>query len=249
MTTAVLAALAVGYFVTQPDGSSETDKSAQQIAECLARYPMPGDAVGFARRVRDRHSMCGGADVLEYTDLADPLLDTTRPSVRLVLRIHFDEVNDLLVHRDAVTACYRLEFNYYGLMEGDPHRVDCPKDAAAITPPPEPRKGLPSNMWDAVEKTLQTLPPAPGKDDVLAAIQAKLPVPVVKPPTLDVAVQDKVVVVAASSTDRGELECQFAVKTEAGEVDLWYPDRSKVPANEFRCDATTALERHPAEAD
>lgn len=247
MSAAVLAAGAAAYFVLRPEGSSETDESAKRTAECLAKYPMPGDAVGFARRLQDHYSLCGGADLLEYTDIGDRLADTEKPSVRLVLRIHLDEFTGWFVHRDAVTACYRMEFNYYGLIEGDPDRVDCPPNAAALTPPPAPRKGLPSNMWDAVENSLETLPPTPSKDEVLAAIQAKLPPPVVNPPTLDVAVQGKVVVVAAGSTDRGELECQFAVRTEAGEVDLWFPDRSK--AQEFRCDTTTALQRHPTEAN
>ncbi|SER40636.1 hypothetical protein SAMN05216188_11147 [Lentzea xinjiangensis] len=248
LTTVALVAGVAGYFATRPEGSSYTDADAERTAECLAKYPMPADAAGFARRLQDRYSLCGSSDVLEYSDIGDRLADTTRPSVRLVIRIHHDAYSAWFTHRDAITACYRMEFDYYGLVDGHPDRVACPPGAAALTPPPVPRKGLPSTMGDVVRRTLEALPPAPAENEVRAAIQAALPPPVVNPPTLDVAVRDSVVAVAAGSTDRGELECQFAVRTATGEVDLWFPDRSKVPVSEFRCDAATALHRHPAEA-
>ncbi len=67
---------------------------------------------------------------LRAVELQDPL-------ARLVLLVHLDEEEAGFTRVPAVTTCYEARFNYYGVM-GSPRRLACPRDAAPITPPPEP---------------------------------------------------------------------------------------------------------------
>jgi len=242
LLAAVLAV--VGYFVWRPAGDGATDDDAARSAECLARYPVPGSAAGFAYRELEWYSQCGGWDVIEYTDIGNRLADTEKPSSRLVIRIHHDEYKALLVHKDAMTACYRVEFNYFGLADG-PSRVNCPPGAPALLPPGIPHDGVPGNYADAFKATLSALPPAPGRDEVLTAVRAQLPpLPTDeygqpwREPTLDAVVENGDIGIVA---DGGRDKCLEGVRLADGTVTVGMAAPSDIPNATRGCGAEGAL--------
>ncbi|MET8762848.1 hypothetical protein [Lentzea sp. NPDC004782] len=242
LLAAVLAVLA--YFAARPAGDGATDDSADSSAECLARYPVPDSAAAFARRELEWYSQCGGWDVIEFTDIGNRLTDTKKPSSRLVIRIHHDEYNALWVHKDAVTACYRMEFNYFGLADG-PSRVHCPPGAPALLPPGIPHDGVPGNYADAFKAALSALPPAPSRDEVLTAVRAQLPpLPTDeygqpwREPTLDAAVENGEIGVVANG---GRDKCLEGVRLADGTVTVGMAAPSDIPNATRGCAAEGAL--------
>lgn len=241
LIAAVLVTLA--YVASRPEGNGSTDDSADRSAECLARYPVPDSAASFARRELEPYSQCGGWDVLEYTDFGDRLADTQKPSSRLVIRIHEDEYSGMLVHRDAVTACYRMEFNYYGLADG-PDRVDCPAGAPALLPPGIKHDGVPDDYADAFRTALSALPPAPNREEVLAAVRAKLPpLPIDehgqpwREPTLDAFAENGEISVVA---DGGRGKCLEGRRLADGTVAVAVQTPSDTPNATKTCTAEGA---------
>ncbi|KJK35224.1 hypothetical protein UK23_43045 [Lentzea aerocolonigenes] len=242
LIAAVLATLA--YIVSRPEGNGSTDDSADHSAECLARYPVPDSAASFARRELEPYSQCGGWDVIEYTDLGDRLADTQKPSSRLVIRIHEDEHDAMWTHRDAVTACYRMEFDYFGLA-GGPDRVRCPAGAPALLPPGIKHDGVPDNYAEAFKTALSTLPPAPNRDEVLTAVRAKLPpLPIDehgqpwREPTLDAFVENGEIGITADGT-KGQ--CLEGTRLADGTIKVAAQTPSDMPNAVKTCTAEGAL--------
>ncbi|MDT7788303.1 MAG: hypothetical protein QOF58_6722 [Pseudonocardiales bacterium] len=242
LIAAVLVALA--YIASGPAGDGSTDDSADRSAECLARYPVPGSAAEFARRELEPDSQCGGWDVIEYTDVGDRLADTRKPSSRLVIRVHHDEYSAMFVHKDAITACYRMEFDYYGLADG-PDRVDCRPGAAALLPPGIKHDGVPDNYADAFKTALSALPPAPNRDEVLTAVRAKLPpLPIDehgqpwREPTLDAFVENGEIGLVA---DGGRGKCLEGTRLADGTVAVAVQAPSDTPNATKTCAAEGAL--------
>ncbi|WP_394616789.1 hypothetical protein JNUCC0626_45395 [Lentzea sp. JNUCC 0626] len=155
-----------GYVNSLPPGNSSTDDSAENTAHCLAKYPVPDTAARFTARAQDVYSGCGGTEVLEATDIGNRLVDTEEPSARLVLLIDMPGHQGMFSKQDPVTACYQVEFNYFGLDNG-PDRIDCPQDPF--------RPGIPDGYENAFKAVLAELPPTPAEEDVRKALQAKLP--------------------------------------------------------------------------
>lgn len=120
LTAAVLAAGTTAYFVTRPEGDWRTDAHAERAAQCLTRHPT-ARAHGF-------DLSCGDWEVVEDATLADRLADPDKTSKRMVIRIHYDALQAGFNYDPAITACYRMYFNYYGL-SGGPSRVHCPAGA------------------------------------------------------------------------------------------------------------------------
>ncbi|GAA5121888.1 hypothetical protein [Haloechinothrix salitolerans] len=85
--------------------------------------------------------------VLEATDLDQE--SPGDPIARLVWRIHRDESGSGWHHSPAFDACYRVEFNEYGVVT-DPSRIDCPENATAYTPPPVPKRNIPREFRPAL---------------------------------------------------------------------------------------------------
>lgn len=108
------------------EGTAETDRQAATIATAIS-YPRQSSAAGFERAVlATTRAKSSGFAVLEAHDItAKTLMD---PLARLVILLHSDESESGLQTNPAVTACYRMDFNYYGAI-GTPKRIHCPKEA------------------------------------------------------------------------------------------------------------------------
>ncbi|GAA3655416.1 hypothetical protein GCM10022267_47000 [Lentzea roselyniae] len=246
LLTAVVAA-AVYLVVSGPDGNDATDKKAQQVADRIG-YPVGADANAYARS-----ALAGDPDpkyfaVVEITD--SPTNDAQKVRASLVFRIYDPGTTESdqpwrLWEEDPVTACYRADFNYYGVTDGGPERVRCPEHAKPITPPPAQRTGVPDTYPDAFKKILAELPPTATKDAVLAALREKLPpVPVDEqtklpqvPPHLDAVVKDGDIGVVA----KGGGDCLTGVRLADGTVEAWYPRRVHVQPGELGCSGESAL--------
>lgn len=106
-------------------GNAETDRQARTLAEAVS-FPRQTSAAGYEQalwatpRARSR-----GFDVLDAVDVRAKSL--TDVSAKLLVLIHEDEQGQGFQHIAAVTACYRMLFNYYGVV-GEPQRVACPKE-------------------------------------------------------------------------------------------------------------------------
>ena len=81
----------------------------------------------------------GRVTVVDVTELAAN--DPTDPFGKLTYRVPLDGSTAGLIETGPVTACYRAEFGFYGVV-GSPRRIRCPKDAVpvriAATPAGEP---------------------------------------------------------------------------------------------------------------
>ncbi|MDX3663388.1 hypothetical protein PV646_39380 [Streptomyces sp. ID05-26A] len=243
-----VALVATAYFATRKsDSTAFTDEKARQVAERIG-YPVPRDADAYARAALQREPDQESFAILEITDRKP--LDAEEVRASLVFRIHDPGVdkptwNSWQSGRDPVTACYRADFNYYGVMDGGPESVPCPAGARPIVPPPVQRTAVPDTYPDAVKTILTALPPASTKDEVLAALRAGLPPMPVDPesklpwadPRLDVFVEEGAVgVVAASGTD-----CLNGVRLADGTVASWYPPRVQTQPGEIGCSGEAAL--------
>lgn len=169
------------WLVPSAAGDAETDRQSDTLADAIS-YPRQADAAGFARAaLATTLGRSGNFGVLEITDLPH---DAPRdPMARLVWRIHVDRPDTgWNFHSEIFDACYRVEFNYYEASSG-PSRITCPANAAAITPPPVPRRDIPPEFAPALETVLGHLPATPGPPEVRAALTAGMPAPPVDPDT------------------------------------------------------------------
>lgn len=235
------------YVVARPAGSGYTDDWAAEIAERIA-YPAGPDADSYARSALKWNDDQERFAILEITDR--PTTSAEEARVSLVFRLHDPGTSDdppytwRLWEREPVTACYRADFNRYGVV-GEPSRVHCPADAMPVVPPPAPRTGVPAEYTGAVEKVLAELPPAPTAEEVLAALRAGLPplpvdaetgLPWIEP-RLDAAVRDGEVGVVAA----GGGQCLNGVRLRDGTTAAWYPPRVQTQPGEIGCSGEGAL--------
>ncbi|USX52045.1 hypothetical protein [Lentzea sp. HUAS12] len=247
----VLLVVALGvtaYVVSRPDGDSTTDEMAERIATRIG-HPRGTDGNAYARAALEGTTDPKYFAVLEVTD--SPTDDPQKVHASLLFRVHHPGTSESqqpwrLWEVDPVTACYRADFNHYGVAEGGPDRVACPAGARPITPPPAQRTGVPENYLAAFETILAALPPAPTPDEVLAALRAKLPpMPVDErtrlpwaEPRLDAFVKDGNVGVIAA----GGGSCLNGVRLADGTVAAWYPPRVQTRPGEFGCAGQSALQ-------
>ncbi|SMD17123.1 hypothetical protein [Lentzea albidocapillata] len=241
-------ALAVtAYVAGQPDGNSATDEKARQVAERIG-YPRGTDGNAYARS-----ALWGNTDqkyfaVLEITD--SPTTDPEKVHASLLFRVHHPGTSESppsfrLWDEDPVTACYRADFNHYGVTEGGPGRVRCPADARPVVPPPTQLTGVPEDYLEAFKTILTALPPNPTADEVLAALRANLPPVPVDPetklpwaePRLDAFVKDGAVGIVAG----GGGSCLNGVRLANGTVEAWYPPRVQTQPGEIGCSGQSAL--------
>jgi len=175
------ALVAFFWLVPSPAGDAGTDRQSKTLADAIA-YPRQADAAGFARAALATPLGRGGRfGVLEATDL--PHDDAKDPMARLVWRIHHETpAEDWNFGPRTFDARYRVEFDYYGTSSG-PSRITCPANAAAITPPPLPRRDIPPGFAPALEAVLGHLPATAGLPEVHAALVAGMPAPPVDPET------------------------------------------------------------------
>jgi hypothetical protein len=115
-----LAAACVG-----PEGSPETDRIATVVADAIS-FPRQETAAGYAEAAAATSAgVDGRLTVIDVQELdADELDD---PLGRLVFLVHIEGEQGAVFSTEPVTACYRAEFNHYGVI-GEPDRVDCPTE-------------------------------------------------------------------------------------------------------------------------
>lgn len=229
-------------------GNAETDRQAATLANAIS-WPRQDSAAGFARAaLATSLGKSSGFSVLEARDLDAPQL--TDPMAHLVIRIHHEGSESGFSRTDPVTACYSLDFNYYGII-GTPDRITCPDNATAITPPPEPRREIPPGSDTALQSILTSLPATPNEADVMTALRTGLPAPPVDLETRLAGVAPEVaatvngvdVGVAIRMVDGSSgIECLFGSRVN-GTILVWYPPRVLVQPGETSCDPASALAR------
>ncbi len=113
----------VGFALWPQPGDHHTDRMARTFAQTVA-YPHQDSARGYARAALDTTAgEQGKVVVLEMNEIpADELID---PLGELVFAVHDEGSSAGLFETEAVTACYRVLFNYYGAI-GSPWRTACP---------------------------------------------------------------------------------------------------------------------------
>ena len=153
---AAVLALAMILYVARPEGDGDTDRWAQDLVERIS-YPAGEKGVDYARSALEQKT---NVAVLQIDDPPVKSPDTNDRITTLVFRLHKDaESTDgwNVFPDDAVTACYRADFNYYGVMNGGPSRVTCP-DADPLIPPPLPRTLMPSDYQGTLRQILEQNP-------------------------------------------------------------------------------------------
>ena len=228
-------------------GSSETDRVASTVATAIS-YPRQDSVDGLVRAALQTGA---GQDarltVVEATSLRAP--DVADPLARLVFRIHLAGTGSGFSSVDPVTACYRAEFNYYGVI-GSPRRTTCPSGAVPVVPPPpapRPVVAIPPGFDRTLAELLRSLPAESTAADVQGRVTSRLPVPAVDPetglrglpPTVDAAVDGRDVGVSLwAAAGRG---CLLGARV-AGEVVVWRPSRVQLQPGELSCTAQTAVD-------
>lgn len=158
------------------EGTSETDRQARTLADAIS-HPRQLTAAGFAQAALATQlgQSAESFSILEFTDRK--VSDISDPLAHLVIQIRHSSLDSTTLHggrSEAVTACYGLDFNYYGIM-GEPKRTVCPENAAAVTPPQRERRYLEGSYDNGTDAALTTLPAVPTEADVRAALSKTLP--------------------------------------------------------------------------
>lgn len=144
--SAVLLLAGCGSAGLVAQGNDETDRVARVVSDAIA-WPRQESAMGYARAAADTTAgQDGRLTVVEVTELeADNL---TEAFGELTFLVHLDGSTAGFIETDPVTACYRAEFGFYGVV-GSPRRTHCPEDAAPVDIP-----ALPPDVEAAVEGTV-----------------------------------------------------------------------------------------------
>jgi hypothetical protein len=229
-----------------PAGTRETDRQAETLAVAIS-WPRQSSAAGFARAAlattlgRSPHF-----SVLEVRDR-----DASKPEdpkAHLVIRIYQPGSEEGFASVDPVTACYSMDFNYYGII-GEPDRITCPDNAVAITPPPVPRRDIPAEHDAALQSILAAQPANPTEAEVMSALQRGLPAPPVDPNTNLAGVPPQVAAKVSGGDigvslravdDSGSVQCLFGSRVK-GDVRVWRPPGVLVQPGETSCDPESAL--------
>ncbi|WP_436496999.1 hypothetical protein [Actinokineospora sp. HUAS TT18] len=226
-------------------GDAETDRQSETLADAIS-YPRQPDAAGLARAALATPLGKGGTfSVLEARDLDHK--GPEDPMALLVWRIHRDKL-DAKGNDKGFDACYTVEFDFYGPSSG-PSRIDCPDNAEAITPAPEPRRDIPPEYAPALEAVLGKLPATVGEADVRAALESGLPAPKVDPATGLAALPPQVFVHVKGSDVGVALFAQTGVESKdcvmghrlGGVVKVWTLNWRDLSLMEKSCGAQDAL--------
>lgn len=219
-------------------GNDETDRIARVVSDAIS-WPRQDTAMGLARAASGTTAgRDGRLTVVEVAELDAATQE--EPFAELMFRVHLEGSTAGWVETDPVTACYRVEFDFYGV-EGSPRRTDCPADAAPVdipaAPPPGPSAEIPDGA-DAVLRTeLRRLPPAPDAGRLAATVAGSLPVSDQGlPPDVEVDVDGGDVGISV----RGDDACLLGARI-AGRVEVWQPSDVLLQPGELTCDPQTAL--------
>ncbi|MFG1645536.1 hypothetical protein ACGFMK_35085 [Amycolatopsis sp. NPDC049252] len=230
-------------------GDSQTDETAQRIADAIDSPPQTS-AANYARRaVEAAHGSSEAFAVVEMHDSTSDDLDAA--TAHLVFRVYHPGTQDELFPQEPVTACYTVGFNFRGLVDA-PRRTDCPANATPLDPPPIPVWEVPEGSDPALQSVLTSLPASVTDQDVSAALSRSMPSPPLdpetqtrgRPPVQDVAVRGNDVGVAYRAGDRstGGIDCLLGSRV-GGSTLVWRPSWAQVQPGELTCTAETALDR------
>jgi len=219
-------------------GNDQTDRVARVVADAIA-WPRQESAMGYARAAAHTDAgQDGRLTVVEVTELeAD---DLSEPFGDLMFLVHLDGSTGGLIETDPVTACYRAEFGFYGVV-ASPRRTGCPGDATPVEIPALPSGGprieIPAGADRVLRAELHRQPTASQAAQVESNIVAALPVDAhAQPPDVDAAVDGADIGVSI----RGEDDCLLGSRA-AGEVEVWSPSAVQLQPGELTCDPGTAL--------
>jgi hypothetical protein len=220
-------------------GNDETDRVARVVSDAIG-WPRQDSAMGYARAAADTTAgQDGRLTVVEVTELeADNL---SEPFSELTFLVHLEGSTAGWIETDPVTACYRAEFGFYGVV-GSPRRTHCPEDPApvdiAALPSDRPRTEIPNSADRVLRAELQRLPTAPQEAQLETDLVAALTVDghAARPPDVDATVHGTDIGVSV----RGDGECLLGART-AGKVEVWRPSAIQLQPGELTCDPGTAL--------
>lgn len=208
----------------------ETDRIARVVADAIS-WPRQSTADGLAGAALDTVAARDGRlQVVEATPLrSDDRLD---PLARLTFRVHLDGHQAGFTTVPDVTYCYRAEFNSYGVI-GAPTRVDCPRDAAPVTPPPAPAEvTVPVGADKVVERALRS---SDVRSEVTAGVRRITRKSDLSPAvTVDGDGSSVGVAVSAPGT------CLLGRRV-SGKVEVWYLPPVKAQPGEVSCSPQSAL--------
>lgn len=204
-------------------GTAETDRQAQTLAEAIS-WPRQHSAAGFARAaLATTLGRTPAFAVLEMKDLHAPTL--TDPLAHLVIGIHHPATDEKSGRTDEVLACYRMRFNYHGII-GAPESIECPQNALPIIPPEYPSFAKPEVFDSRVRTVLAALPAEVDQQQVFDALKrADLIDSVSDPetekrdPGIDITVSGPHVGVAYLGSDGA---CLLGSRTKVG-IRVWRP--------------------------
>lgn len=208
-------------------GNKETDREANTIAVAIS-HPRQNTAVGFANAALA--TSLGETPDFSVIEMRDVKAETlTDPLAHLVIRIHHEPAGP--DWGDPVTACYNVEFNYYGII-GEPSRTTCPDNPASIKPPPLPRRFLDGSPDNAMDAVLTALRPIPSEAHIRDALRQALPRSTITPahiPEINVTVDAErgTVAVSAITDDASQgLACLLGTRIDGVSV-VWRLQRAE----------------------
>jgi len=242
----VFALLAVLASCATSPGNAETDRIAATVARAISS-PRQSSANGLVRAALATHAaQASRLTVVEAEELhADKVAD---PFARLVFQVHLAASGTGFSSTEPITACYKVLFNYYGVI-GSPQPISCPVGATAVVPapvPPQAQAVIPQNFDSTLTGLLAALPATPTAEEVAAAVQRGLPAPGVDPNT---GIQDlqPTVKSVVNGTDLGislrapsTRDCLLGTRI-GGKVQVGRPSRTRMEPGELSCDPQTAL--------
>jgi hypothetical protein len=241
-------AVASGCSGALAPGNAETDRIAKVVSDAIS-YPYQKSAAGYARvALATRAGQDGRLRVVAIEELkADELGD---PLGRLVFLVHLEGSEAGWTTSPPVTACYKAEFSFYGVV-GSPRRMVCPRDATPITPPPTqptPEIVIPDGADEVAEQVLTAAAPTPRAEDIRGALAEALdratpdalPGRRPLPPAPQVVTDGSDIGVALAAPD--DHSCLLGARID-GKVLVWRPSRVQVQPGELSCAPGTALAR------
>jgi hypothetical protein len=229
-------------------GSTEQrfeDRARTQAAD-LARslYRGPTDTIDDYARWADAKTQTGAVEVIGFEPFPDAVHG--EPFGLLRLRSTIDVGSG-----DPFIACFETEFDFWGVATAEfgdwdddravAHDVPCPSDAARITPPVDTRpvKVIPDGAEAIVVDVLTTATPDATAADLLAAVNARMPVPTGERETAfpaDLAIVDDEIGFAMGDAD----DCLLVKRDDEGVTVLHVPKILLQPG-ELGCNTSTAL--------
>ncbi|HEX6247354.1 MAG TPA: hypothetical protein VFZ64_05735 [Nocardioidaceae bacterium] len=237
--SAVLLVVGCGSAGILPPGNDETDRIARVVSDAIA-WPRQESSMGYARAAAATTAgQDGRLTVVEVTELEAERL--TDPLGELTFLVQLEGSTAGWVETDPVTACYRVELGFYGVV-GSPRRTRCPDDATPVEipalPPASPRAEIPDGADRVLRAELRRLPSAPEAAQLEAALVAALTndVPAGQQPEVGAVVDGRDVGVSV----RGGDECLLGARAD-GRVEVWRPSSVQLQPGELTCDPETAL--------